>query len=311
MASDWTGKSLLVSATIQNHDRIPSLSLPPFLTSSKGFAIFRRPPARSLACLASDPAMPHAPTSRTAPHYFCVRCSPDVSAKVSAFGACLCLFRTMHFNFVRDRIELKHEQRLANSTRYICRTVTVTTTSEAQTQTTARLARPDVLLFHEHGDACPQTLTPVSVQNARVALKAVSVLVLRYVSPLLHRQAAVARATSDSHNSRISSQALTAIILCASIVCCVLVGCVLQLPAAYISLRNRYFRSRRTGTPTSGSSSSSMPGLSDVEMGDQDTAGSLDCSPPPPYSRAPSYESSGDRDNNTSIGGRGECQSTS
>jgi hypothetical protein len=163
---------------------------------------------------------------------------------------------------------------------------------------------------NEHGDSCRKTLTvSESVNNARAALEAVSVLVLKYVPPLVHRRrAAVARAAGDSHKPRISSEALTAIIICAAIVFCVLVGCALQLPAAYISLRNRYFRSAgRTGTPTP-SSSNSMP---DVEMGDQDAGGSSYCSPPPPYSRAPSYESSRDRDNNTSTGERGECQSTS
>lgn len=189
-------------------------------------------------------------------------------------------------------------------------TITVTTTSHAQV--TARSARSDVFSYHsnEHGDSCPQTLT-VSVNNARAALETISVLVLRSISPLVRRRAAVTRAaSSDSRNPPISSQTLTAIILCAAIVFCVLVGCILQLPAAYISLRNRFFRSRRTGTPTP-SSSNSMPGLYDIEMGDQDMGRSLDCSPPPPYSRAPSYESSRDRDNNTSTGGRGECQSTS
>ncbi len=113
----------------------------------------------------------------------------------------------------------------------------------------------------------------------------------------MRRHAAVARA-DDKHGSRISGQALTAIILCAAIVFCVLVGCILQLPAIFISLRNHYFRSGRTATSTP-SSSNSVPGSEfDMEMGDQDLAGSLDFSPPPPYSRAPSYESS--RDNNTS-----------
>ena len=75
-----------------------------FPTSPKGFAIFRRPPARPLARSDGDLAMSHAPT-RTAPHYFCVSCSPDVSAKVSAFRACLCPFHIMHFNNVRGRLE--------------------------------------------------------------------------------------------------------------------------------------------------------------------------------------------------------------
>src|SRR6266849_5494297 len=76
-----------------------------FPTSPKGFAIFRRPPARPIANLACDPAMPYAPTTRTAPYYFYVSCSPDVSAKVPAFRACLCSFRIMHFNNVRGRVE--------------------------------------------------------------------------------------------------------------------------------------------------------------------------------------------------------------
>lgn len=122
------------------------------------------------------------------------------------------------------------------------------------------------------------------------------------------RRAAVVRAGGDNHGSRISGQALTAIILCATIVFCVLVGSLLQLPAAIISLRNRYSRSRRTGT---GSPSTSNNNIFDVEMGDQidQDPRSLACdarSPPPPYSRAPSYESSG---GNTSTGGRVECTS--
>lgn len=56
----------------------------------------------------------YAPPTRTAPHNFCFTCSPDVSAKALSFGACLCPFRIMHFNYVRGRIELKHEQHLAN-----------------------------------------------------------------------------------------------------------------------------------------------------------------------------------------------------
>jgi hypothetical protein len=151
---------------------------------------------------------------------------------------------------------------------------------------------------NEYGD--PRTST-VSANNAR-ALDAVSILVLRYASPLV-RRAAVVRG-GDNHGSRLSGQALTAIILSAAIVFCVLVGCLLQLPAALISLRNRYFRSERTPTPTP-SSSNSMPGLFDVELGDQ-LPESLACdapSPPPPYSRAPSYESSRD---DTGTGGRDE-----
>lgn len=164
-------------------------------------------------------------------------------------------------------------------------------------QTTAR-SDGDASPYFSDGHGDPHTPT-VSANHAR-SLDAVSVLILRYASPLV-RRAAVVRA-SGSHGSRLSSQALTAIILCAAIVFCVLVGCLLQLPAALISLRNRYFRSGRTATTPTPSNSN---GLVDVEMGDQ-LPGPLDCdapSPPPPYSRAPSYESSRD---NAGTGGRGE-----
>lgn len=114
------------------------------------------------------------------------------------------------------------------------------------------------------------------------------------------RRAAVVR---SRHDSRLSGQALTAIILLATIGFCVLVACLLQLPAALITLRNRYYRSRRTASnPGSGNDN-----IFDVEMGDQEEDPvPLSCdarSPPPPYSRAPSYESSGE---NTGTGGRGE-----
>jgi hypothetical protein len=109
-----------------------------------------------------------------------------------------------------------------------------------------------------------------------------------------------------AHESHISGQALTAIILIATITFCVLVGCLMQLPAALIFLRNRISRSRRAAAAaaaTTGSRSS----LFDVEMGDQeDPPVPLACdapSPPPPYSRAPSYESSRE---NSVAGGRDE-----
>jgi hypothetical protein len=136
--------------------------------------------------------------------------------------------------------------------------------------------------------------------TASRAPDAVSVLVLRYASPLV-RRAAVVR---SRHDSRLSGQALTAIILIATLGFCVLVGCLLQLPAALITLRNRFYRSRRTA-----SNPGSSDNIFDVEMGDQEeNPGSFSCdasvpSPPPPYSRAPSYESSGE---NTGTGGRGE-----
>ena len=78
----------------------------------------------------------------------------------------------------------------------------------------------------------------------------------------------------------------------------------MQLPAALISLRNRISRSRRAAAATTSSRSS----LFDVEMGgdQEDPPVPLACdapSPPPPYSRAPSYESSME---NTGTGGRDE-----
>src|SRR5258707_683922 len=160
------------------------------------------------------------------------------------------------------------------------------------------------------GNPHPPTVSQ-TVNSAR-ALEAVSVLVLRHISPLVHRSALASRASTSSDNQgpRISGQALTVIILCSTIASCVLVGCLLQLPTVLISLRNRYFRSGRTATPTpTPSSSNNMPGLFDVEMSDQDLAESLNCSPPPPYSRAPSYESSGN--NNISTGGRSGGEYTS
>ena len=156
-------------------------------------------------------------------------------------------------------------------------------------------ASPYASSSNERGDTRTHT--------ASRALDAVSVLVLRYASPLVRRAAAV----RSRHDSRLSGQALTAIILLATIGFCVLVGCLLQLPVVLITLRNRYYRSRRAASdPGSGNGN-----IFDVEMGDQEEdpgldPGPLSCdarSPPPPYSRAPSYESSGE---NTGTGGRGE-----
>ena len=166
---------------------------------------------------------------------------------------------------------------------------TATTTA----QTTAR-SDADVdtstASSNERGDTRTHT--------ASRAFDAVSVLILRCASPLV-RRAAVVR---SRHDSRLSGQALTAIILIATIGFCVLLGCVLQLPAALITLRNRFNRSRRTA-----SNPGSSNNIFDVEMGDQEeNLGPLAWdgrSPPPPYSRAPSYESSGE---NTGTGGREE-----
>ncbi|KAI0302409.1 hypothetical protein B0F90DRAFT_214982 [Multifurca ochricompacta] len=59
--------------------------------------------------------------------------------------------------------------------------------------------------------------------------------VIRYTLTLVRR----------ARGRHISSQALTAIVLCSTVVFCALVGCILQLPSAFFSLRNRF----RSGTP--------------------------------------------------------------
>lgn len=119
--------------------------------------------------------------------------------------------------------------------------------------------------------------------------------ILRYVAPRLVR-----RGHDGLH---ISGQALAAIIFCTIIVLCALLGALMQLPALCSCLRDRFPRSGGS-TSSAGSipdsSSSSMPGFFDVEMGDQPVSLANGASPPPPYTRAPSYESSG------SIGGQGD-----
>lgn len=114
--------------------------------------------------------------------------------------------------------------------------------------------------------------------------------ILRYVAPWLVRR------SHDGQDPRISSQALAAIIICATIVFCALVGALMQIPVLCPScLRDRILRSGGS-TSSAGSipssSSGSMPGFLDVEMGDQPGSLANGASPPPPYTRAPSYESS-------------------
>ena len=58
------------------------------------------------ARVASDPAMPYVPTTRTVPLYFWVRFSSDVPA----FRACLGIFRVLRSNYVRG--SLKYETTL-------------------------------------------------------------------------------------------------------------------------------------------------------------------------------------------------------
>ncbi|KAH9956293.1 hypothetical protein BC827DRAFT_1271064 [Russula dissimulans] len=135
---------------------------------------------------------------------------------------------------------------------------------------------------------------------------------LRCASALARRAAVAAR--NYHGRPRLSGQALAAIVLGGTIVFCALLGCLLQLPIGCSSLRTRRSRSGSTESPGAGGTLSSsgshggasMPGLfdSDLEMmmgGDQRRATRMSrlVSPPPPYSRAPSYESS------ENSGGRG------
>jgi len=125
---------------------------------------------------------------------------------------------------------------------------------------------------------------------------------------LIYTSALVRRATiARSHGRlRLSGQAVAAIALGATVVFCALLGCLLQLPIACSSLRTRLSRSGSTEPPdgstlsttSSAGGRASVPDLfdDDVEMmmGDQRRATRMSrlVSPPPPYSRAPSYESS-------------------
>jgi hypothetical protein len=111
-----------------------------------------------------------------------------------------------------------------------------------------------------------------------------------------------------SHDGpRISGQVIVVIVLCAIIALCALVGCcLLRLPAMCPCLYGRFLRSgASTSSVRDTPRSSSMPGFFDVEMmGDQPMSLASGPSPPPPYSRAPSYETS-----ESTTGGRRDCTS--
>jgi hypothetical protein len=123
-------------------------------------------------------------------------------------------------------------------------------------------------------------------------------------SPITLRTFALARRAGvggdhavDQHN--ISGQALAAIVLCGTVVLCALLGFLLQLPASclcFFSLCNRSRSPDAAGTPP-------PPTRQDLELPGvihgQPVHLARGLSPPPPYSRAPSYESS------RSTGGRG------
>jgi hypothetical protein len=108
-----------------------------------------------------------------------------------------------------------------------------------------------------------------------------------------HRDAASTSHTTTlvhrRHSSRISTQALAAIVLCSTVVFCAFIGCLLQLPAALFHWRRRV----RSCTPTGTQSTSNTEGFPDAEMGGQPIPMTGNLSPPPPYSRAPSYETTG------------------
>lgn len=130
-------------------------------------------------------------------------------------------------------------------------------------------------------------------------------------SPPPHRDT-----TSTSHTSttlvprrqsgRISTQALAAIVLCSTVVLCAFIGCLLQLPALFYSWRRRHARSC-TGTGTQQGTTDNTAELPDAEVGDQPPIPmGRYLSPPPPYTRSPSYES---EDTEGSSGRRSACAS--
>ena len=112
-------------------------------------------------------------------------------------------------------------------------------------------------------------------------------------SPPPHQNAAsTSHATSlvqRRQSSRLSTQALAAIVICSTIVFCAFIGCLLQLPAAFYSWRRRRVRSY-TPADTQNITPNTAE-LPDVEVGDQPIPMARYLSPPPPYTRAPSYES--------------------
>jgi hypothetical protein len=82
----------------------PLVRLPTYPTSTKALPFFGAYLLGAHPCLASEPAMPYVPTTRTVSLYFSVLFSPDVSA----FRACLGLFRVLRSNYVRVVGRLKH-----------------------------------------------------------------------------------------------------------------------------------------------------------------------------------------------------------
>ena len=81
----------------RNHDVVPTYLLPHLHESLCHFLALT---CSAPCCLAGDPAMPYARTTRTptAPYYFCIPFSPEHPA----FRACLCPFRiVLSNNYVR------------------------------------------------------------------------------------------------------------------------------------------------------------------------------------------------------------------
>lgn len=118
--------------------------------------------------------------------------------------------------------------------------------------------------------------------------------------------ALVRRRNLASASRHISGQALAAIVLGSTVVLCALLGCCLmRLPASCSSLRGCLgsSSSSSSGVGTSDAARDTPTGLErfDAELGIRPVRLARGLSPPPPYSRAPSYESSG------STGGREAC----
>ncbi|KAI0251197.1 hypothetical protein BJV78DRAFT_1282702 [Lactifluus subvellereus] len=160
--------------------------------------------------------------------------------------------------------------------------------------TTARPDGADFFSPHWHPtaaeDAYPALPIPVPVRDAVVVRRG------RAFALVVRRRSLAGR--------HVSAQALAAIVLCSLVAFCALLGCLRRLPASCSALRSCccYF-----GSSSSSSSSSSSIGTSgdaardtpttlerfDAELGIRPVPLARGLSPPPPYSRAPSYESPG------------------
>lgn len=150
------------------------------------------------------------------------------------------------------------------------------------TARTAEVPVPQLIMARDHSSSAPPYCDTASTSHATTTL-------------VPRRQ-----------SGRISTQALAAIVLCSTVVFCAFIGCLLQLPAVFYSWRRRHARScMRTGTQESATANTAVAVLPDAEVGDQPPMPmGRYLSPPPPYTRAPSYQS---EDTERSSGRRSAC----